>query len=58
MSLEDRNPTSLTIFDFFVYLVADDDAAAARERFCEVVATQIDNVASWLGVDTWLARRR
>ena len=32
----------------------DDDAAAARERFCEVVAKQITNVASWLGIDAWL----
>ncbi len=54
VSLEDRDPASLTIFDFFAYLVADDDAAAARERFCEVVATEIGNVASWLGVDAWL----
>jgi hypothetical protein len=54
VSLKDRDPAFLTIFDFFAYLVADDDAAAARERFCEVVATEIGNVASWLGVDAWL----
>lgn len=54
MTLEGRDPASLTILDLFAYLVADDDAATARERFCEVVASQIDNVASWLGVDAWL----
>lgn len=46
--------SSITIFDFFAYLVADDDAATARESYCEVVAAQIANVAAWLGVDAWL----
>ena len=48
------DPSSVTILDFFAYLVGDDDAAMAREHFCEVVAEQIANVASWLGVDAWL----
>jgi hypothetical protein len=52
--LEDRDPASLTIADFFAYLVADDEAAAVRERFCDVVAVQLGDVASWLGFDAWL----
>jgi hypothetical protein len=52
--LEDRDPASLTVADFFAFLVADDDAAASRERFCDVVALQMQEVASWLGFDAWL----
>lgn len=52
--LEDRDPASLTIADFFAYLLADDDAATAREGFCDVVASQTKEVASWLGFDAWL----
>lgn len=48
------HPAEPTILDFFKYLVDDDDAADAREHFCEVVNEQIANVASWLAVDAWL----
>lgn len=48
------DPSSVTILDLFACLIADDDAASAREDFCEVVAEQMANVASWLGVDAWL----
>jgi hypothetical protein len=41
VSLEDRDPESLTIADFFAFRVADDEAAAARERFCDIVALQL-----------------
>ena len=54
MRLEDRDPASLTIADFFAYLVADDDAAVARERLCNVIASQTKDVASWVGFDAWL----
>ncbi len=55
MELEDRDPETLTVADFFAFLVADDDAATAREHFCDLVAAQLKEVASWLGVDAWLA---
>lgn len=56
MTHEDRelDPASTTIFDFFSYLVADNDAKIAREHFCGVVASELENTASWLGVDAWL----
>lgn len=46
--------SGLTILDFFEHLVVDDDAAAARERHCEVISSALENVASWLSVDAWL----
>lgn len=54
MSAEHDNDASLTIFDLFANLVADDDAAAMREVYCEVVATQIKEVASWLAFDAFI----
>jgi hypothetical protein len=54
VGLDDRNPASLTISDLFRYLVGDDEAAGAREQFCDVVAGQLANVASWLGIDAWI----
>ena len=54
MELEDRDPETLTVADFFAFLVGDDEAAAAREHFCDVVAAQLRDVASWLGLDAWL----
>jgi hypothetical protein len=54
VTLEDRDPEFRTIADLFAYLVADDDAAAARERFCEVVASQISEVGRWIGFDALL----
>ena len=44
----------LTIADFFGYLVSDDDAARARQDYCEVVQTGLVEVASWLAFDAWL----
>ena len=57
MDLEDRDPETVTIADVFACLVADDEAAAAREHFCDVVAAQLKDVASWLGFDGWLGAR-
>lgn len=56
MRLEERDPESesLTIADFFALLIADDEAAAKRESFCDIVAEQLGEVASWLGFDAWL----
>lgn len=44
----------VTILDVFTYLVGDEDAAAAREQYCETVASALENVASWLAVDAWI----
>jgi hypothetical protein len=51
---EEAAVAALTIFEFFAYLVDDDQAAAARERYCEVVASALENVASWLAFDAWI----
>lgn len=51
---EEEARVALTILDLFAYLVDDDDAAAARERYCDVVSSALENVASWLAVDAWL----
>lgn len=58
-----RDPTSpeeheggaaVTILEFFAHLVADDDAAGARERHCEAVTSAIENISSWLAIDAWI----
>jgi hypothetical protein len=53
MEHEDIDP-SLTIADLFTHLVAESDAIAVREEFCDVVASQLRHIAGWLAVDAWL----
>lgn len=45
---------ALTVLEFFAHLVDDDEAAGAREQYCEAVSSALENVASWLAVDAWL----
>ena len=46
--------SSTAILELFKHLVENEEAAVAREHFCEVVSDQMTNVGSWLGFDAWL----
>jgi len=51
---EEEVALEMTILDFFTELVDDDEAAAARERYCDTIGEALRNVGSWLEVDAWL----
>lgn len=51
---EEEAALEMTILDFFTELVDDDEAAAARERYCDNIAEALKNVGSWLEIDTWI----
>lgn len=54
MSDDEAELTDITVGEFFASLVDDDDAANARERYCETVATALENVGSWIAIDAWI----
>jgi hypothetical protein len=51
---EEAELAAMTIVELFGQLVDDDDAAGARERYCETVSSALENVGSWLEVDSWV----
>jgi hypothetical protein len=44
----------MTVTQFFAELIGGDEAVEARERLCRVITSEIANVGTWLGLDSYL----